>query len=850
MIDLPAHQEQKMDTPGSYNGPTLKFDDQPGGGTKTRFGRYEALERIGEGGMGVVYLAEQIEPVRRQVALKVIKLGMDTEGVVARFESERQALALMSHPNIAQVFDAGSNEDGRPFFVMEYVRGTPITSYCDQNRLESADRLALLIEVCQGVQHAHHKGIIHRDIKPSNVLVTVINDRPIPKIIDFGLAKATTGSRAGSDHATEYGTVVGTPSYMSPEQAAGSSLDIDSRTDVYSLGVLLYELLTGTLPHGGTKTARNVLESLQHLTSGIDPPKPSDRMTSRHEETVEAALARGTDPATLARKLRGDLDWIVMKALQKDRALRYQTPSEIAADIARHFGHDPILAGPPSAVYRLRNFARRHRKSVVAGSIAAVALILGTVGTSIGMIEAERARREAEIQRLRSEVEADKARALSGFLVQALASPDPEIQGREVRVYEVLDQAAEGLDRRFDQQPEVETEIRSALAASYRGLGLYDAAEAQLLETRRVLLDSLGPDHPDTLRVSAELASVKGDRGQLEEAERLFRGALDRQRSVLGDHHPSTLQTANDLGSLLIARGQLEEAEVLLREVLANARDGSDIQPSEVFITQNNLAYLLQLQGRLDDAERQYREALAGLVRTEGERNPKTLDTLGNLGTLYREMERLDEAEATLRRALELRREVLGNDHPSTLHSANNLASVLHARGKLDEAEPLYRGALDGNSRLLGDDHPETLTAMNNLATLYEDRGEIDEAERLYRLVVERRVEVLGEDHQDTLISQHNLAAFLLETGKLDEAEKWSRSAVNGARRTLLDDHFLTAIFEGRLGEILFRLGRFAEAEDLLVGAHSVLVEAYGEDHPRVERTEEQLAELYERWQR
>mgnify|MGYP001819098571 CR=1 FL=1 len=838
------------DGPVPDDGPTLKLEDQNARGARTRFGRYEVLERIGEGGMGTVFLAEQVDPVRRRVALKIIRLGMDTDNVVARFESERQALALMNHPNIAQVFDAGANDDGRPFFVMEYVRGTPITDHCDENRLTLEDRLALFVEICQGVQHAHHKGIIHRDIKPSNVLVADKDGRPVAKIIDFGLAKATSGGRSEGDHATEYGTVVGTPDYMSPEQAVGSSLDIDSRTDVYSLGVLLYELLTGLLPHDRGEGPKNVLESLQHLTSEVEPPKPSDRLSTCGERGLQSALTRGTDPSTLSRRLKGDLDWIVMKAMQRDRVRRYQTPSELAADIGRHLGDEPVLAGPPSAGYRLGKFVRRHRKTAAAVLVAIAALTLGTVGTTIGMIQADRARREAERQRRLTQVEADKAGALSGFLVDALASPDPEKQGREVLVYEVLDQAAAGIGGRFDRQPEVEGAVRSALAESYRGLGLYDAAEIQLVETRRLLSSSLGPDHPDTLKATTELASVKGDLGRLDDAQALFRESLEARRSVLGPQHPATLQTANDLGSLLLGMGELDEAEQLFREVLAAAGRTSNEERAEIAITQNNLAYLLQLQGRLDEAEGQYLEALAGLEATKGELHPKALDTLGNLGTLYREMGRLEEAEATLRRALVLRREVLGTDHPSILHSTNNLASVLHSLGELDDAEPLYREALAGNLRVFGTHHPETLTAMNNLATLHEDRGEVAEAESLYRAVIDRRVEVLGDDHQDTLISKHNLAAFLLGAGDLVEAELWSRAAVNGARRTLPSGHFLTAIFEGRLGEILLARGRYPEAEELLLGSHSALVEAYGEDHPRVASTEERLAELYKRWQR
>ncbi|MCZ6507433.1 MAG: serine/threonine-protein kinase, partial [Acidobacteria bacterium] len=380
--------------------PTPPLAPQPPAQT---FGDYRLLQKIGEGGMGEVWEAEQRRPVRRRVALKLVKWGMDTGEVLARFESERHALALLDHPTIAKVFDAGASDQGRPFFAMELVKGVPITEYADTQRLTTRQRLELLVQVCRGIQHAHQKGIIHRDIKPSNILVAIQDGAPVPRIIDFGVAKATSQRLTERTVFTELGQWIGTPEYMSPEQAEMSGMDIDTRSDIYSLGVLQYELLTGALPFQPGELRRAGFDEMRRRIREEEPTRPSTKISDQGEESQAAARNRRTDPAALVRELGGDLDWITMKALEKDRTRRYASPSELAADIGRYLSHEPVLASPPSALYRLAKFARRHRAGVVAGALVVVALVLGTAAATVGLL---RARKDART-----------ARQVSSFLV-------------------------------------------------------------------------------------------------------------------------------------------------------------------------------------------------------------------------------------------------------------------------------------------------------------------------------------------------------------------------------------------------------------------------------------------------
>src|SRR5215469_77035 len=426
-------------------------------------GNYRILSRLGEGGMGQVWLAEQTAPLQRRVALKLIRVGMYDDSVLERFESERQSLASMSHPSIAKVFDAGTTPDGQPYFAMEYVPGLPITEYCDKKKLTIRERLDLFVQVCEGVQHAHQKAIMHRDLKPANILVIEVDGKPTPRIIDFGLAKAA-GSMSEKNHLTQAGVFMGTPGYMSPEQANPELQDIDTRTDVYSLGVLLYELLTGFLPSDVQRGDQSLAQKLKRLREQ-DPPMPSTKVRSDRDRSSAKAEERGTDPRQLVSLLRGDLDWITMKALERDRARRYGTPSELATDIGHYLRHEPVTARPPSAAYQVGKYVRRHRFGV------AVAAVMVVLLAGFAVMQA--------IQLRRTTRERDRANRITDFMVGMFKVSDPsQARGNQITAREILDKASRDIHGGLSTDPEVQAQMMSVMGGVYDTLGLYPQVES------------------------------------------------------------------------------------------------------------------------------------------------------------------------------------------------------------------------------------------------------------------------------------------------------------------------------------------------------------------------------------
>ncbi len=785
-----------------------------------RIGQYKLLQAIGEGGFGTVYMAEQEHPVRRRVALKVIKLGMDSRAVIARFEAERQALAMMDHPGIAKVFDAGTTDSGRPYFVMELVKGIPITEYCDLQKLSIEQRLELFAEVCHAVQHAHQKGVIQRDIKPCNVLICAQDDQPHVKIIDFGIAKATQARLTERTLFTEFRQLIGTPEYMSPEQASGS-LDIDTRTDVYALGVLLYELLTGTTPFDGHELRSKAYDEMQRVIRDVDPPKPSTRLSTMRGELAAVAAARHVEPRRLNSTVRGELDWIVMKAIDKDRTRRYETANGLAADVMRYLADEPVSARPPTTAYLLRKFVRRNRVPVIASAAVLLALVAGIVGTTIGLIGQARQRAEAERQ-------SAFAGAVSQFQADMLASADPQrLLGDKVTVVQTVLAAVRELDAgKLKDQPLVEANVRYIIGNTLRALGRYDDAEPNLRQAVELRRKWLHRGHQDTAESLRCLAVLLMDMGRAKEAEPLAREALSFRRAALPAAHPHITQCMDELAALLQAQGRFAEAESLLRDVLRLRQENSTPEDLDLATTLNNLGQCLQAQGRLAEAEPVLRKTLEIIRKARPPGHPTIGTTVNNLALLLMAERQFVEAEPLFREALEIRRGALPAGHPDIAGGLNNLAGALKNQGKLAEAEPLWREALEINRKALPAGHPHTASTINNLARLLEAEGKLDQAEPLFRESLDMRRKALPTGHPEIAQSLSNLGWLLRAQGRLAEAEPLFRESLTLYEAKFGPDHPQVGISRLGLGRVLAGLDRPMEAETTLLEAERVLATA------------------------
>ena len=778
----------------------------PGGPAAGHIGPYRLLQLLGEGGMGEVWLAEQKEPIRRTVALKLIKTGMDTKAVVARFESERQALALMDHPNIAQVYDAGSTAEGRPYFAMEYVPGLPITEYCDKHRLTVKERLELFMQVCDGVQHAHQKAIIHRDLKPSNVLVVEQDNKAAPKIIDFGLAKAIGQRLTDKTMFTEVGVLIGTPEYMSPEQADLREQNIDTRTDVYSLGVILYELLVGSLPFDAKALRTAGLDAILRMIREVEPPRPSTKIRSMGADSAAAAEKRREEPRSFARRLRGELDWITLKALEKDRARRYGAPSELAADISRYLRSEPVIAGPATTAYRIRKYATRHRIGLTAAA-GVLLLVIGFVVTQT--IQLHRIRQERD----RANRERDRATRITDFMTGMFKVSDPsEARGNSITARELLDKTSADIDTGLTKDPELQAQMMHVMGYVYQNLGLYPRAQSLDQRALDIQRRVLGPEHGDTLSTMNNLANVLSAEGHYPEAEKLLRETLDTCRRVLGPEHRQTLQALYNLANVLESKGQYAEAEKLYRQALDVQRRLLGPENLETLGSMMNLGNILLDQGHYPEAEKLYRETLVLERRVVGPEHPDTLKLMNNLGNVLSAEGRYPEAEKVYRETLDIRRRVLGSDHPNTLTSMDILAYVLNQEGHRAEAEKLNRQALDSMRRVLGAEHPHTLASMYSLAIILSDEGHYAEAEKLYRQTLDLQRGILGPEHQDTLRTMVNLGNVLVQEGRYPEGEKLFRETLNLQTHALGLEHPDTALSMYNLGCIAAHRGRSDEA--------------------------------------
>jgi len=827
--------------------------DRPDGGEEhpDHIGPYRILGPLGEGGMGTVYLAEQTKPLHRRVALKIIRLGGDSKIAIARFETEREALALMNHRNVAKVLHAGKTKTGQLYFVMELVPGIPITEYCDKHRLDTDERLHLFIDVCHGVQHAHQKGIIHRDLKPSNVLVMVEDNEPVPKVIDFGLAKAMQRSLTQLPFATEQGHPVGTFAYMSPEQAEMTALNIDTRTDIYSLGVILYELLVGALPLDTHTLLQAGMTGIPRIIREVEPPKPSTRVSSLEPDSTTVTQQRRTDLRTLSRQISGDLDNIVMKCLWKDRTGRYDTAKDLAVEIDRYLSSEPVLAKPRGAGYLLRKFVRRNRGPVLAAATFLMLLIAGLTGTTFGLLQvqrertyAEQARNDESAQRRIAEGEKtkaiaarDEAEAVTQFLSDTLGSVDPGKQGKDVTVREILDKAAETVGQRFSDKPLIRARLFSTIGWAYFSLGLYDSAATYTTDAAVIYRQTKGEQDPGTLAATSQLAAIIGAMGGLASAEAQLRATLEIQRRILGDEHSATLASMNSLAVNLLSQRRYAEAEQFFRKVLeiAHGVQADDDPKTLAFV--NNLANCLNAQGRYVEAKELFNKALETERRVLGDAHPTTLSSMNNFANSLFGQGQYTEAEELHRKTLEIRHRTLGDDHPDTLSSMNNLANSLYAQGRYTESEELHRRTLEARRRVLGEDHPDTLQSMTNLTSNLLDQGRNVEAEELSRKTLEARRRVQREEHPDTLASINSLAACLNALGRYAEAESLYRQTLAIQRRVVGEEHLDTLISMNNLAVCLYSLGRYAEAEELLHKSLEIERRVLPVRHPIVAKT-------------
>ncbi|HWY02171.1 MAG TPA: serine/threonine-protein kinase [Candidatus Acidoferrum sp.] len=777
-----------------------------------RIGAYRIVREIGRGGMAVVYLGERDDQnYRKRVAIKMVVPGTGTAQILQRFRNERQTLAALDHPNIVKLLDGGSTEDGSPYLVMEYVEGLPIDQYCDQKQLTIDDRLRLFRVVCAAVQYAHQNLVIHRDLKPGNILIT---GDGLPRLLDFGIAKLLNPECFQSPLTTQANWHPMTPGYASPEQVRGDA--VTSATDVYSLGVLLYEILTGCLPYKGVadnwrKIERQICEE--------EPVQPSTRVSTDQEHLTATAGTRRAEPQQLVRLLRGDLDWITLKALEKEPVRRYAIPSELSADIGRHLSHEAVLARPTSVVYRTQKYVRRHPLGVA----VAAGLVLLLAGFAVNQ----------SIQLRRITRERDRANRVTDFMEGMFKVSDPgEARGNSITAREILDKASNDIDKGLAQDPELQAQMMYVMGNVYKELGLFPRAQSLFQRSAEIRRSVLGAENLETLRSLDDLGWILNQQGHAAEAEKLQRETVATRKRVFGERNLDTLKSMSNLAWTLDREGNYAEAEKSEREVLETRRLIGKTEDKETLAAMNNLAATLGHEGHYAQAESLKRTTLEVRQRVFGPDHPDTLLAMNNLGATLQQEGRYAEAEKLQRETLSLQRRILGPEHPDTLRSMNNLANSLFHENQFAEAVSLQREALAIKQRVLGPQHQDTLWAMKELAVTLGGQGQYSQAENLLRQTLEIQRRVLGPERPNTLSTMSNLADTLNKERRYGDAEGLQRQTIEIMQRVLGAEHPFTLVTTDELAETLDREGRYDAAEKLARDTLATQRRVLGPEHP------------------
>ena len=811
------------------------FLGQPGG----RIDKYKLLSILGEGGMGIVYLAEQERPVKRQVALKVIKPGMDSKRVLARFEAEQQALALMEHPHIARVHDAGLTPGGRPYFVMEHVKGIPINEYCDKHRLSIEERLRLFLHVCEAVQYAHQKGIIHRDLKPSNILVTIEDENAAPKVIDFGVARAISQPLTERTFYTEQGQLIGTPEYMSPEQADSSNQDVDTRTDVYSLGILLYELIAGVLPFDPHTLRDQGIDGVRKIICEEEPQTPSTKLSrTSNEESTRSAQRRRTNPRQLQRRLRGDLDWITLKAMEKDRTRRYAAAGELAADVQRHLNNEPITAGRPSLTYKARKFVKRNRTLVSGLAAVLIVLIAGIVISLTFAIRANRASHEATV--------------IAEFLLKDVfeAFDGWDRGGKQITIRDFLDASSEKVSDKFKNMPLLEASIRKTLGDLYLKVDVnnFPGAEEQLNRSLEIFTHEIGRNDIRTIEVVDLLGQMYWHRWQYQEAEKYLSEALPAKRRLLGTDHPDTLETMAWLGWACYGNGHAKKAEELLAEAYTTSK--RTLGETNGITIECMIYYggALILRGRYAEAEQILDGALKLAQGVLSPNHPFFLYPVALLGRLYSREGQYQEAEKLLSNALRISREAWGENNGGTFHNMAALAENYVRQGLLNDAERLMLDAVGVGERTEKPLREVPVQTLTYLSFFYLSEKRYEDAEYWAQKALQASLESFGEAREITFLPTVALGMIYCRQNRCDQAEAQLMKVVDRTQVDAIDDSTHLANLLHQLATVYQKQRRYTEAEKLQLRILDIRRHQLVENHPHTLGTIRGLIALYTAW--